>query len=523
MLWLALYFPQLPIDRQLIADEAAGSLTDNIPTGNISTDSNPTSGSLAPASFAIINGATSNGSTGNSATNNSKKKATSKNTKQSSPKGPRRRILACNKQAVANGIRVGMALKSAYALVPDLVVSDYDEACEAAHLEQLTLWALQYSSNVVPEPPDTLLIEIQASLKLFGGINSLLERIGSELRAQHVTVVPAIAPTPAAAMLFTRAGIRKQIGSPQALKTTLASVNVAQLPLDEFTFKGLRQSGIQTLGGLMDIPPAALTRRFGSACTEFLYKLDGRLPDPKTPYKPSDTFLLAVDLPLEAPDTQALIFPLKRLLGSLGGFLKARDLGIRHLDIHLYHHRLKRHSVALKFLDATANMDHLLRVTTERLDTVVLKAPVIALSLESAELAPLEREGRDLFQKSQSQNQSIEQVLDKLVARLGQEAIYTASSEEDHRPEKASASTLFNKRYPSQPWPARPLWLLKEPRVLNEQVTLHTLPERIENGWWDETDVRRDYFIASNTQGSYYWLYRLRHQPDQWWVHGLFA
>jgi len=468
MLWLALYFPQLPIDHQPRSDE-------DEPRAVVLTE------------------------------------------------GPRRRILACNTCATAAGVRAGMALKNAYALQPDLVTSDYSEHEQLAHLEQLTLWALQYSSVVVPEPPDTLLIEIQASLKLFGGLTKLLDGIGQQLREQHVTVQPSIAPTPSAARLFTRAGIRRKVHTPQALQETLAGVPVVHLSLDEFTLKGLRQSGIHTLGELLKIPPAALTRRFGSRCTDLLYKLDGRLPDPKQAYQPADTFSHSVDLPLEAPDTSALSFPLNRLLGSLGGFLKARDLGIRHLQIRLHHHRLPPSAIDLKFLDATANMNHLLRVATERLGTLVLQAPVTRIGLHSVELAAIEREGRDLFHKSQSQTQSIEQVLDKLVARLGVEAVYTASLEDDHRPEKASASTLLNKRFERQRWPARPLWLLAEPRKLNEPVTLHTLPERIENGWWDEIDVRRDYFIASNNTGSYYWLYRLRHQPDQWWVHGLFA
>ena len=228
-------------------------------------------------------------------------------------------------------------------------------------------------------------------------------------------------------------------------------------------------------------------------------------------------------MPLEAPDTKALAFPLNRLLGSLGGFLRARDMGIRHLDIQLYHHRLKPSTVALKFLDATANMNHLFRVATEQLGTQTLQAPVTRIGLHSVELASLEREGRDLFHKSQSQHQSVEQLLDKLVARLGKEAVYTATPCDDHRPEKAWLTTLLDKRRTHVQWPARPLWLLAEPRLLDEPVTLHTQPERIENGWWDEADVRRDYFIASNGQDTYYWLYRLRHQPEQWWIHGLFA
>lgn len=482
-LWLALYFPQLPIDRQACAD--------------------------ADEAQAVV-----------------------------LHEGSRRRILACNRCAAANGVRPGQALKNAYALVPELITSDYNDSEQRQQLEQLTLWALQYSSRVTPEPPDTILLEVAASLTLFGGLDALLAQIHDEARTMQLYLLSGVAPTPSAATLFTRAGVQQPVQNSQTLKRVLSTIPVAALPLDPFTHKGLRQSGIRSLGELLKLPPAALNRRFGQACSDLLYKLDGRLPEPKAAYQAAETFAQALDLPLEAPDTSALAFPLKRLLGSLGGFLRTRDLGICQLDIVLYHHRQTATRVALKFLDPTANTQHLLRVATERLGGIVLSAPVIRLALESAELASLQRQGRDLFQMSQAQSSSIEQLLDKLTARLGMEALYTAMPGDDHRPEKAWMSALLGcqpqeRQSPGrqplecQPaagqWPARPVWLLPEAKPLTGEVHIQTLPERIENGWWDETDVRRDYFIASTPAGAYYWVYRLRHEPEQWWVHGLFA
>ncbi|NND89224.1 MAG: hypothetical protein HKN42_00070 [Granulosicoccus sp.] len=468
MLWLALHFPQLPIDRQDHSD--------------------------ADEPRAVV-----------------------------LQEGPRRRILACNAVATASGVRPGLALKNAYAIVPDLVTSDYDEVQQQGHLEQLTLWALNYSSWVSPEPPDTILLEVAASLTLFGGLEPLLEHIHRHVRQQRLTLSYAVAPVPAAALLFARAGKRQQILDRQSLAAKLATVPVTWLPLDDFTLKGLRQSGIRTLAELRALPAAALTRRFGSACTTFLYKLDGRLPDPRAAYQAAETFSQALDLPLEAPDTAALAFPLNRLLGALGGYLKARDLGVRHLDIVLSHHRRPDTRIALMFLDATANTRHLFRVATERLGKLVLDAPVIRLALKSAELADLPRQGTDLFLKNKAQGSTIEQVLDRLSARLGRGALYTAMPGDDHRPEKAWMSALLEHQPLPGLWPARPVWLLREPRPLNETVQLHTLPERIENGWWDDADVRRDYFIASTRDGAYYWVYRLRQAPGQLWLHGLFA
>ncbi len=468
LMWLALHFPQLPIDRQ---DQSSAD---------------------EPRAIVLH-------------------------------EGPRRRIMACNQCATNEGIKAGLALKNAYALVPDLIISDFDETEQNAHIEQLTLWALQYSSWVCPEPPDIILLEIAASLKLFGGLNELIQHVVNTAHEQQVSVSTGVAPTPKAAELFARAGMHEPVIHNQSLVETLATVPVGYLPLDDFTLKGLRQSGIHTLGELSIIPPAALTRRFGNKCTELLYKLDGRLPDPKEAYKASETFSQGVDLPLEAPDTAAMAFPLNRLLGALGGYLKARDLGVRHLDVVLFHHKRKATRLPLKFLDATANTTHLFRVATERLGGLELDAPVIRLALEATELASLEREGRDLFQKSQAQSSSIGQILDKLVARLGKDALYTAQPGDDHRPEKAWMSALLERQQPPDQWPARPVWLLSEPKLIQEKMTLHTLPERIENGWWDDTDVRRDYFIASTNSGAYYWVYRKRHDSEQYWIHGVFA
>mgnify|MGYP000057601428 FL=1 len=55
-------------------------------------------------------------------------------------------------------------------------------------------------------------------------------------------------------------------------------------------------------------------------------------------------------------------------------------------------------------------------------------------------------------------------------------------------------------------------WLLEAPRPLPEKnavplhedgpLTLLAGPERIESGWWDGGDVKRDYFIARTPRDS---------------------
>lgn len=437
--------------------------------------------------------------------------------------GAKRTIIAANSAAIEQGVTAGVPLKNAYALAANLQVQEFDEAAQAEHLQQLTLWAMQYSSWVSPEPPNTILIEAEASLTLFGGLRELYRRWLTDAAHQHLTLRIGIASTPKAAILFARAGQRMPATDAQTLNTLLNNLSVEQLPLDAFVFKGLRLSGIRTVKQLRQLKPASLTRRFGTTLTDYLYKLDGTLPDPRDAYVPASTFSEGVDLPLEAPDTSALAFPLNRLLNALVGYLTANDLGVRELALSLSHHRMNDTSVVIGFLDPTSNRSHLLKTATERLANTVLPAPVIRLTLHATELAPIERNARDLFQKSNAQAASVEQVMDNLAARLGRDALYIALPDDDHRPEKAWLAQVLKTQHQHFQWPARPLWLYPTPQIAHCPLTLISAAERIENGWWDNTDVRRDYYIACGPDGACYWAYKQRQANSDWFIHGVFA
>jgi protein ImuB len=78
----------------------------------------------------------------------------------------------------------------------------------------------------------------------------------------------------------------------------------------------------------------------------------------------------------------------------------------------------------------------------------------------------------------------------------------------------------------------RPLWLLNAPLPLDVQdgrphldgaLELEPDAERIESGWWDGNDVRRDYFVACDAAGARLWVYRELSADGGWWLHGVFG
>ena len=47
-------------------------------------------------------------------------------------------------------------------------------------------------------------------------------------------------------------------------------------------------------------------------------------------------------------------------------------------------------------------------------------------------------------------------------------------------------------------------------------------PERIESGWWDGGDVRRDYYLLRTPEGSTLWVYHDLNDHN-WYLHGFWS
>ena len=103
--------------------------------------------------------------------------------------------------ARAAGIAPGMALASALALVPALRVLEREREREAALLQLLALAASRYTPQLALRA-DGLLLDIEASLRLFGGLRRLTTQLRATLHAAGVRPRIGLAPTPAAAWLF---------------------------------------------------------------------------------------------------------------------------------------------------------------------------------------------------------------------------------------------------------------------------------------------------------------------------------
>ncbi len=441
------------------------------------------------------------------------------------------RVHNCNAAASAAGIHPGMPLTAALSLCQTLRVQRHDPTHEHQALQNLAAWAGQFTPTVCLLPKG-LLLEVEGSLKLFGGLQALRLRIEGGLHKLGYHVHGAVAPTPLGSWLLARAGYKRPVTDLLILNKILRSLPIKILERPEPVLQALRGLGLRTLGDCLHQPRAALSRRLGPELLHYLDRALGRIPDPRPPFRPAPKFRSRLLLPAEVDHTEALLFAVHRQLLELCGFLLARGSGVQTLQLTLGHRNRSPSELEIGLLQPSRSVRHLLELLRERLERYELVAPVDELMLSVDRLLPLEGANHGLFSDPAKAQQDWAQLVERLRARLGSDAVQGVCPLPDHRPERAwQFCAPGEKRAQPAPTP-RPLWLLEQPRPLDAsegypwldgRLQLRAGPERIESGWWDDGDIARDYFIAENARRERFWIYRELQTPQRWFLHGIFA
>ena len=172
-------------------------------------------------------------------------------------------VAAVDGAAAALGLRPGMPLAQARALISDLAVVPADPGGDAAALRRLVAWCRRWSPLTAADAPDGLWLDVTGGTHLFGGEAALLADIATRLRGGGIAARAAIADTPGAAHAAARflAGTAPVVVPPDGIAAALAALPVAALRLEADTVGSLRRLGFDRIGQLMAAPRAPLARR----------------------------------------------------------------------------------------------------------------------------------------------------------------------------------------------------------------------------------------------------------------------
>lgn len=433
----------------------------------------------------------------------------------------RRMIRAANPAARALGARPGVALSAAHLVSRAFATEPYDPAQAERWQRFLAAWAYGFSAQVSLDFPRALLMEVASSFQLFGPWPRFEARLRAELDALGFRHRIVLAPNPLAARVLANAhdGLAVEAG---ALRDELGQLPLARAGLPPEQVESLARMGIRRLRQLLELPRDGLARRFPPGLLEHLDRLLGERPLALEGYRPPDVFEARIAFNHEVESSPALLFPLRRLTADLAAYLAGRDGGVLRFALHLEHAAGADTRVPVGLLSAEREAGMLFELARGRLEPLTLERPVRGLRLVARDLPRFVPARQDLFEERPQQSVPWEQLRERLRARLGDSAVQGLGARADHRPECAwSHAAEASSPGPGVP---RPGWLLHAPRPLPGQPRLLAGPERIESGWWDGGDVRRDYYRVQTRDGREGWAYRVMGEADgPWWLQGWFS
>ena len=440
--------------------------------------------------------------------------------------GPaQRRVLqTINPAARALGLRPGQSLIAAQTMTNAFASTEYDPAEIERWHQFLAAWAYRFSSHVSLHYPRAVLLEVQSSYSLFGPwqrFESLLRKELTELGFQHRIVV---APNAAAARALVNCHDGLAVDESQ-LRKTLSLLPVDRLGLERSAAVAFSRMGIRNLEQVLRLPRDSIARRFNKEVLMHIDALMGVRQLALECYAPPDFFDSRIELNFEVESHQALLFPLRRLTADLAAYLAGRDSGVQRFTLHMEHRDREDTLLPIGLLNTEREASMLFELSRGRLEQVQLPEPVLALRLIARDLPVFVPEHRELFSERPHQSLPWEQLRERLRARLGDGAVMGLHLQADHRPERAWQTSNEVAQFalpPSQR--LRPAWLLSEP-VAIEFAGCQILagPERIESGWWDGGDIRRDYYLLRTQTGQLAWVYQPVGDSRPLMLHGWFA
>ena len=426
----------------------------------------------------------------------------------------------------------GSPLAKALSLHPELKLQVRRPASEQAALRSLAYWAYRYGQPVTTQiqdlsepgrtPRALLWVEIGSSLALFGGLDALRDQLCIELLELGHAAQLGIALTRAGAALLACAGHADPVLTAQHLNALIGKLPIALLHWPGDLLHALHGVGFRHLHELLSVPREAFSKRFGVEYRLALDHLLGDAPEVCEAIVPPDLFRRRFELSAEIEEVERLQFPLKRLCTELQAYLRARDCGLRSVTLAVAHANARETRIHAQFVDPHRDGDRIFDALRERLERDGLPLPARELILMAEDFSEAAVPQSDLFDARAAQAQAWAAAIERIRARLGDTKVWMPQTVADHRPERSSVvraepAATFNPLSTTDT--ARPTFLLATPWPMPAPVLAHDASfERIESGWWDERDVRRDY-TTLDINGSRAWVFR-DIATQAWYLHG---
>ncbi len=466
-----------------------------------------------------------------------------------SPERGRMVIKAASAEAEKLGILAGMVLADARAVLPDLQVFDDRPDLPEKLLSGLAEWCLRYSPVVATDMPSGLILDITGCAHLWGSERAYLKDITSRLRGSGYDARAAAADTVGAAWAICRYGRITPVIEPGIQKQALAELPPSALRLEESTLERMNKLGFYQIRSFIDMPRSVLRRRFGQQLLNRMDQALGYMQEnilPVSPVEPYQERLPCLEPIRTAPGIE---IALRTLLNELCARLSKESKGIRKATFKGFKMDGSMQLIEIGTNSASCNLEHLFKLFQLKISMLRPDLGFELFILEAPVTEELDAVQKSLWSISGTGDLTeIAELLDRITGRGGMDIVHRYLPDEHYWPERSikTASSLLEN--PQTAWRTdrpRPVSLLPKPELIDVAAPIpdyppmlfrykgqvHNIkkadgPERIEQEWWIQEGLHRDYYCVEDEYGARFWIFRLGHYAEnnpQWFIHGFFS
>ncbi len=441
-------------------------------------------------------------------------------------------IVARNQKAARLGVRLRATLAEANALSDAIVALPREPLRENALLERMATVTSALTPNVHIREHFGLLLDVSASLSLFGGAAALQAHAQSLSQAEHIRSHAVLAPTACGARWLSR-------GHRQLVVETDIGAWLDDLALDCTDFSTslideLHALNLHNLAAIRRLPSAELNRRFGTTLTQQLACAYGERTESLLFWQPLTTFRDKVEFLDLAREQNHWISGVEALLLQLQTFLRSRAASTQSIEFFFCMGSLQRTHFALQSAHGTHLASDWMRLFNARIERLPITHEISSIELACERIEQMRFADVDFFDRTHEQAREWSALTTLLQLRLGEAAFHAPHSNANALPESKhiGAPPTSAAHAQSDKDPLRPLWLVDPPRrlstremrALTPSIYLQQ-PERIQENWTHPEGGQhtlRDYYIARTPDHRALWVFRERPCND-WFLQGVFA
>lgn len=480
------------------------------------------------------------------------------------------RVIGASRRARQAGIRPGMSLPQARALLPKLTVRSRDTNCERAAQDTLLEIAESFSPRVEDAEEGIVYLELDGLDRHFPGDSPEKELAHALTLTSDKAALPiwiGIASSKLAARVAAELPSSPTIVVSGQEADFLAPLPLHRLSPEAEVLETLHRWGIRSIGEFARLPKNKVASRLGEPGQKLHEKARGMDSHPLVPYQPPATFAEGMELEWPLVALEPFLFVGRAALSRLCKRLSSRGLACcrLELELNLEPDGLCHRSIQLPAPSREAKT--LLTLIRLNLEREPPGAPVNAFTFLAHPDRPREAQ-LSLFGPPALSPDKLATTLARLFALLGPDRVGSPKPTDSHRPER---STLVEYTPPAppdhHPEPKQGRGLLSvrtlRPPIPLEVITASTTTEikrsntgvetsyvprevlsvirddsakrpaiqghikvasgpwSLEDEWWSEQSTERDYWDIELTEGGLYRIFRQRH-TGEWFADGIY-